>query len=84
MTTPSTPLMQYDSNLVQMLLVKGQFKIAKITMICLLVFSYAPLQKLQWNLVSKISQKTIWAVVLKLNVLIGDKMMTQLTFEKKK
>ena len=38
MTTPSTPLKQYDSNLVQMLLGLGQFKIAKIMVICLLVW----------------------------------------------
>ena len=38
MTTPSKPLKQYDSYLVQMLLGKGQFKIAKIVAICLLVW----------------------------------------------
>ena len=54
-------------------------------------FSYAPLQKkkkkkkkkkkLQWNLVNKISQKSIWAILLKQNVLRGDKKMTQLSSE---
>ena len=38
MTTPSKQLKQYDSNLVQMLLGLGQFKTAKIVVICLLVW----------------------------------------------
>ena len=37
MTTPK-PLKWYDSNLVQMLLGEGQVKIAKIMVICLLVW----------------------------------------------
>ena len=36
--TTSKPLKQYDSNLVQMLLGLGQSKIAKIMVICLLVW----------------------------------------------
>ena len=38
MTTPSKPLKQYDSNLVKMLLLLGQFKKAKIVVICLLIW----------------------------------------------
>ena len=38
MTAPPKPLNQYDSNLVQMLLGKGQFKTAKIMVICLFVW----------------------------------------------
>ena len=38
MTIPSKPLKQYDSKLVQMLLGYGQFKIAKIMVLCLLVW----------------------------------------------
>ena len=36
--TTLKPLKQYDSNLVQKLLGKGQFKIAKIMVLCLLVW----------------------------------------------
>ena len=38
MTSPPKPLRQYDSNFVQMLLRLGQFKIAKIMVICHLVW----------------------------------------------
>ena len=43
MTIPSKPLKQYDSNFVEMLLGQGQSKIAKIMVICLLV--WLPWQK---------------------------------------
>ena len=48
-----------------------------------LFWSYAPLKKKsEWNLVSKISQKSIWARNLKLDQLIGDdENITWLTFE---
>ena len=38
MTSPPKTLKQYDTYFVQMLLMKGQFKIAKIMVICLLVW----------------------------------------------
>ena len=38
MTTPPKPLKQLDSNLVQMLLRIGQFKIARSLAVCLLVW----------------------------------------------